>query len=496
MTNEETAGAVKAQVTKKAVETDGLTYANVSPDQFCEEPLIPLKNPTQQMVWNVTIGKGAVYNPRTPAGIYANKVEINYGARVNGSIFGRERVTVDSGTSRAGPTFIYGNVTSNGHVLISAPVKTMKDYEEGVAVIIGNIVGKIIEINTPVVVKGNVLAEEDVKLENGVVVYGIVHSKGRIDAKDASAYTFISENRKRIAKSPGEDVDEVEPSGPAIHIGAGVSVFLPFIWLKESREKPVDDVLAIDGKVRYIDSKCADCAAQRGIREIMKCRQYLDGKCGDYTAMDKNDILAYQQGFMLSLAWRTSRDPEVEHKLRASIESDALAIMKMESKYIKSFMADEYGGFGTVEDMAPRVDQTIVYGDFVAGSKVDIHDSVVTGSQIGTTGDGRGDGGRVTVKDSVVKDTKLEGDVRAEDGIILDNVRRVVGGGPEPSQQEVINLYNALTAKMNALMQQGIDTTFIGECLTDAKQHIQGNNIRDAYGLLRNCMERVQNMKL
>ncbi len=82
---------VKSQVTQDKIETDEETFVKVAPDQTCTQPLIPTKEPTKEVDFDVTLEKGVIYNPEERVGIYGKTVEIGYGCRINGSVYGRDR---------------------------------------------------------------------------------------------------------------------------------------------------------------------------------------------------------------------------------------------------------------------------------------------------------------------------------------------------------------------------------------------------------------------
>ncbi len=376
---------VKAQVTTKAIETDHLRYFKVAPDQVCDESIIPTKEPTRQMDWTVSIGKGAVYNPKIATGIYANVIEIGYGARINGSVYGRSKITIDTGASRIGQTFIYGDVSSPGDIIISAPNKKMRDYKEGSVVVTGNIIGKTIEITSAASIKGNVMAEKDIAISARCTVHGFIYSKnGTVSLEGVSAYGIIAGNKQK-PQTEGYGEREAEPPATGVSIGRGVSLLVPLIWVKNNMRGIPS--ITFKEAIRVIDSECADCTINEGREGAMRCAEHLQGTCDKYMVLDDNDIMEYLNGTIASNAWRTCREPESDLEMIAKSIDNTLRQMKNEKEILKTFMADEYGHFMTVGDMASKVEQKIsqtiykgdyiaqnVVGDVVSGTKVDIKD--------------------------------------------------------------------------------------------------------------------------
>lgn len=137
-----------SNIVRKSVETDDATYATVLPDQTCDKPLIPKSNPIKQLDWKISLGKGCTYLPEE--GIYAKNVEIGYGSWINGSIFGRENITLESGSSSRGGGIINGSVLSEGTVKIKTPEWKKEEFKQDYLYIKGDIIGENINISAPV----------------------------------------------------------------------------------------------------------------------------------------------------------------------------------------------------------------------------------------------------------------------------------------------------------------------------------------------------------
>ena len=114
---------IKSQIVTKAIDSDFLTFIKIAPFQICKAPIIPLQNPSKQLEWAVNIGVGAIYHPDITTGIYGSSIRVGYGARIDGSIYARNSVKLESGVGRNGPTLVFGGVASKGDFLTQGPEK-------------------------------------------------------------------------------------------------------------------------------------------------------------------------------------------------------------------------------------------------------------------------------------------------------------------------------------------------------------------------------------
>jgi len=162
-------------VYRESVKTDNATYAIVEPsvyggrDNIVTHPLIPLYD-IRQIDWSVTIGEGAIYNPKEGQGVFGAKIEIGYGAMVRGSVVATGSLAIESGmfTSSAGelkeggraelvkrPTSILGDVVSFD-TFIARPGRKLAGYEPGFILVLGSLVLRNkVEISAPLLVGGS-----------------------------------------------------------------------------------------------------------------------------------------------------------------------------------------------------------------------------------------------------------------------------------------------------------------------------------------------------
>jgi hypothetical protein len=325
----------KTIMTQDKIETDDLSFARVLPDQTCIIPLIPMKNPTRQLNWDVNIGKGAVYNPEKPCGVYGRRVKIGYGARINGSVFGLESVELESGLGRLGRGLINGTVASLGDISIREPAKRMEDFKRGGITVVGDIVGTNIRIDSPLVVQGNVVASGSIRLNADSTVFGTIYcKKGPLEVDHATAVQIIA------------------GSGPT-RIGADVSVFVPYIGNCEGD-------IRIPERLRVITTPCFQCAQKNQGQNYMKCRKHVDGTCKDFFYLGPKDIDDLPgRKKMVSPAWRIVREPAFDYKKIMEVLSGSIEFRKDRHEMQNIFTEDEFGNLASVEDLAPRVEQHI-----------------------------------------------------------------------------------------------------------------------------------------
>ncbi len=234
----------KSHIVRKAIETDEITYVRVLADQVCDMPILPMKYPVRQLDWKVTLNKGVVYLPKD--GIYCRTLEIGYGCWINCNVFGRESIIIESGKGSKGNTLINGSIVSDGIITIHAPQKESrdKDYEDGCLIVKGNIIGKDVRIESPVIVYGNIFSEENTIINESTIVSGGVVSKNVMAQK--LTCNFIS--------------------GEKIEIGDLVSIFSPVIIAKDISFE----------KIRVITSVCKECFEKKKMIEV--CKKHEGGK--------------------------------------------------------------------------------------------------------------------------------------------------------------------------------------------------------------------------
>lgn len=369
---------VKSQVTQDKIETDEETFIKVAPDQTCTQPLIPTKDPTKEVDFDVTLEKGVIYNPEERVGIYGKTVEIGYGCRINGSIYGRDKVDLSSGAIEDfGGGMVYGNISSLGDVIIEEPDKKMDDYGEGVVNVVGDVAGKNVKINSPTIVKGNILSKQDIEINAETIVQGNIYSKrGKVSVAHTVANSIIAGNYRTESEEEEGGVDE---RSFGIDLKWDVSILTPLIWLKNKRK---DNDVHIERPVRIVGPPCWNCEKAES---VLKCMYFSGDDCEKYQRLTSKDKLKRKNGVILSNAWRRVHElPEVfSHSLDTL--GGAIDERKNEKKYEDLFKADEYGEYATLEDMATNVeqsiektvveDQTVVEGD-LRKKKVEIGEKI------------------------------------------------------------------------------------------------------------------------
>jgi len=264
----------KSYTVRKAIETDEVTYVRVLPDQVCDMPILPMKYPIRQLNWKVTLNKGVVYLPRE--GIYCRTLEIGYGSWVNCNVFGRESVTIESGESFKGNTFINGSIVSDGTVTIYTPTEESrdKDYKDGCVIVKGNIIGKDVKIEAPTIVYGNVFSDENLIINDLAVVAGGVVSKDVMVQKLTCNFIY----------------------GEKLELGNLVSVLTPIVIAKE---------ISFD-KIRVITLTCKKCGEENDI-DILTCDFNSCEKC---LLMTPDDIINFSDFLAITTAWRTLRETQ------------------------------------------------------------------------------------------------------------------------------------------------------------------------------------------
>ncbi len=408
----------KAFLTADRIDSDKQTYASITAGQYCMEPLIPYENPIEQLKWNVTFEPGAIYSPKKDVGIFANKVVIKFGCLINGSIYGRHSVKLQSGATKLGPGLINGSVTSKGPITISNPRTGAKGYRPDKIVIIGDIIGNSVEVYGNTSIIGNVIAKKDISIKGESSIQGMVYShEGNIEIKNSSCYSIIAGNKIELDSSHGdidlqkelldildkkrdvssiiahiaglyrsgeskpssEDIrkalDGLEKSGAIsvteiaaegkknqnwikktpLQIGPGVSVIFPVAWVRRGTPKQIMDLIKIDKHVRYISSTCKECDRVSPNNKFL-CHEYLKGTCNTCHMLFYNDIINKNKGAVLTNAWRTFAEYPANYENIMEIFNEQISIRKDEEFNRNIF--EEYIGTG-VGNIEQKITQHI-----------------------------------------------------------------------------------------------------------------------------------------
>ena len=363
----EQAGRVPIQVMKPDISRER-GVVEIAPDSVCIEPLIPGgDHPSQEMDFSVTIHKGAVYNPKGGAertGCYGKRIHIEYGAWVNGAVFGHESVELESGgTRRRGGGLIYGPVASQGEVLIHVPLAHASDYaDDKPLLIVGDVYGRKVRIEGPTMIFGNVIAKDDLSITAETTVHGLIVSlAGSVRVQQTSAYSIIA--------------------GSQLEVGCGVSVLIPVIWVKGGGKEQAKPPVEITAPVRVIGPYCFKHGRELGFEEevalrfAFNCPVYLDECPLPFERLDESDSTEYEGGYLISNAWRTLTDqvgnlPEVRSLLDRHLKE-----RKDEKGFMKRFKELALSGYVTLDEMLP----TIKAVTQVTQNIQIVRDSVVTG---------------------------------------------------------------------------------------------------------------------
>ncbi|MFB6177004.1 MAG: hypothetical protein ABEI99_07665, partial [Halobaculum sp.] len=206
--------------TSDKVETDNTNFATVKADQTCEEVLIPRENAFRQLNWQVTLEKGAVYNPQERVGIYAKEVDCKYGVQIHGDVFGRDSVRIEHGGAAHSESEegtlgarVLGSVTSEKQIEVVEPTSRMDDWAERPVTVYGDVIGDTVAFEAPTVVYGCVSAESSVRVNAPTVVLGDLRSEGIVEATDLFAYSI---------NATGD-----------VTLGGGVITATPTVWARE-----------------------------------------------------------------------------------------------------------------------------------------------------------------------------------------------------------------------------------------------------------------------
>ncbi len=461
--------SIKSTVTGKIVETDHLTYARVNSDQFCDTPLVPMKHPTKQMNWDITLGKAVVYNPPKRCGIFGNTIYCGYGSKINGGLYGRSEVVLESGRSeKLGDGLIYGSVASNGTVTVKSPSRSQ--YLEGEIMIVGDIVAKRVNIDAPVKILGNIIAQGPIDMNAPSIVHGVIYSKtDRIVVQKTTAAALIAGNSRlknhiQALSRSGEklqlallkeletrrsfetilerlqrrqDLEVVSSeiykalielkqssfireytslSNPersdwelchGIEIGEGVSLFNPTALVLNGQSGFQSPLIAVKKDVRLLSAYCSQCPNEKN---PIHCDPFNEGRCNLYTRMDQGDLLLLGMGAVLTTAWRqSSAVTDFLANVFAMIKKNLLW-RKKESQYKQLFAtisADK--GLG---DGEKKVKQELFFDqrqEYVMGDKVGTGATLVKESVLQRSSIGQGGTDTDSGGDSVeVKNSVLQ----------------------------------------------------------------------------------------
>lgn len=347
-------GVVKTVVTEEAITTDHKTYVKVAPDQECIEPLIPKEGPKEGgeprvYFLDVILEKGSIYNPKGRPGIYGNRITIGYGVRVKGPVVGRNDVEISSGAGVLGPGIILGNVYSIGDVYISPPRKRLSDYKDGPIIIIGDVVGKNVEIRGDAIIKGSIVAEKDITIEGGsnTVIEGFVYSKtGGVHITRASCAGIIA----------GNYPDEEGKIGVGVKIGEKVTVYHPIIWVKNG--DPENGIVFESGYVRVLRKPCFECY-RNGFKSILNCPKYISGECKQFLYISGDDVLKNDAGIFASDSWRVVEEDMEHYQILGLYWESLLYSRKNEEDYMTIFEKDSYGHYMKSDDLQMKIEQKI-----------------------------------------------------------------------------------------------------------------------------------------
>ncbi len=415
---------VRSILVGKKIESDYLSQATVKADQYCDTPLIPLKNPSRQLNWKVIIEKGAVYNPPSREGIYARSIKVGYGSLVNSSIFGRDSVHLEHGCCEHGGGLINGSITSKGAIIIDGPKAKLDDFSAGNLIIVGDLIGKSIEIRGNTVIWGNVISEGDVTIKGRNSVFGIAYSKyGHINIENSSLFTAIAGNADHIDKSRvkgdldllqklsrlirgemdgqtirkrfkeyendyasyskiaiREGLDELSSLGilkkkitkhkgkngtlwsknSGIVFGIGVSLLLPLGWVKSGNNDITSDQISMKSDIRLIDTNCEFCDKLDSSKKYL-CSMFLDGKCNSFHYLSDKDVILQNEGSIITNTWRTFSEMPEEHGNILTVLSNVIHKRKNEEENQRIFDECISVGLGDLQQRITQIFDKRVY---------------------------------------------------------------------------------------------------------------------------------------
>ena len=346
----------KSSITSDKIETDNRDFATVKADQMCEEALIPRKESFRQLKWDVTLEKGVVYKPQEDIGIYARSIDCKYGVQVASDIFGRENIKLThGGAAHSGlesdgeepsvvGTRVLGSVASEGTIEIVEPTSKADDWEGRPVTVYGDIIGKQVTVDEPLVVYGNIIAEKALRIDAPTVVLGEARSEGTLEASDILALTISAEDDIVLGKN-------VITVNPVIQSAEGQITFANNVGLLDS------DTLA-----RIQD--------ENDIERISMGPWLFDqGTIWDSGVLVDEDIMSAGEGEVATRTWRTVTEPQEEYAyIQALIEKQVYAFRKNPPE-IEQF---RYAGLTSLDEVDSEAGVKIHHdgdGDVVIGSQ-------------------------------------------------------------------------------------------------------------------------------
>ncbi|WP_436908547.1 hypothetical protein [Halosimplex marinum] len=388
-------------ITSDKVETDNTNFATLKADQTCEEALIPRDNPVRQRNWQVTLEKGSVYNPQEDIGIYAQEVDCKYGVQVDGTVFGRDTVSVEHGGAVHGaagdgddepPVIgarILGSVVAEGSIEVVSPDSKLDDWEPRPVSVYGDVVGGHVSFEEPTVVYGNVTAEQMLWVDAPTVVFGDVRSEGSIEATDLFAFSVTARDD--------------------VNLGERVVTVNPVVRSAEGSISMADDVAVFDS------ATLARTRDAHGIDEVALGLWVLDDDAvWEGGRLVPDDVFDHGDGEIATRAWRTVSEPDSEYRYIESLFTRSVDQYRRDPPDIDQF---RYGGLASMADSGPDEGGVTVEhsgeGDVVLGDQdkeidsedlTKIDNSVTDVTERTTVHDER-----TTIEDSVLKDTEVAG---------------------------------------------------------------------------------------
>jgi hypothetical protein len=353
----------KGAITSDEVETDNREFATVKADQTCEAALVPRENALHQLnSWQVTVEKGAVYNPQEEVGIHAKTVDCKYGTQINGTVFGSDTVSIEyGGAAHSGDgdetigTRIFGSVISEGRTEFVTPEAKMDDWDERPIRVYGDVMGEHVTFEEPTIVYGSVIANETFRTNAPTVVLGDVRSDGIVETSDLFAFSITATSNILL----GENVAVVNPvirsEAGRIVITDSVGIFTPGIF-EQIRQN--NDIEAIGPWV-------------------------LDVGAVWESSLLPVDITDSGDGMVASRTWRTVEEPKAEdyERIREMFEELIRATRKNEPD-IEESRHTGVGSLGNIVAGDGRSDE----GDMTPGSQEEpLKDTGITQDESETT---------------------------------------------------------------------------------------------------------------
>jgi hypothetical protein len=343
-------------ITSDKVETDNRTFATVRADQTCEEALIPGEEPFRQLEWSVTLEKGSVYNPEEEAtGIYAEEIDCKYGVQIGGDMFGRNGISLAHGGSvhsslgddEENPvigTRVLGTVASEGKVEVTEPASKAEDWEERPVTIYGDLFGSHITIDRPLLVYGNIVAENTLRVDAPTVVLGDVRSEGIIEASDLFALTIFATKD--------------------IVLGTNAVTINPVVHSAEGEVTLAD-------RVGVLDSGTLATIQEENDLDRIAFGPWLfeEDALWEPSVLYQDDVMSHGDGEVATRTWRTVTEPSEEYAYIQSLVESQVRAFRKDPPDIEQF---RYAGLGSVDDMESGPGVEIAHtgdGDIVMGSQ-------------------------------------------------------------------------------------------------------------------------------